>query len=676
MKTQLLQEYAQLWCDIYLIYACGAAAVFAGCLVARFGCGVSPFDLIKTRFYEVPPVRLSIYMAHLGLWAVVIVSGWHIAAHGLQYYENQNAVHGQIAVMAAAVMVAVFLVKRFVYRHIIVIHKNEPPSASVREVKTSSGIGAGRFATLGKEQFPQMLAYGITGGLVARAFLICVGFSVTGLVIACMTEWGREQGWQFTIHTIICTVRHQIPPLATAWVVPAGISAAICFWLLLLFNFSYTLVRFRTNLLALFATACVVWIAALIQQATNDQLCILIGIGACACSVRWCHDLVRARNFIQQRRISVPIAAQLAESFPDLATLKSRADCRLKPLDESTLGARITQGCRNVEEASPLVTRNLARFLSLVHIEYEHVVAAMLRYLTVRRYVSTHFGGGTTRCLQNPIVPMWDESQFPVHPPQGYRNWLDPLGLGWVWDIVCICGPCGGSGRVTCSGCGGSGTQQRSESYTETSNGQTVTHTRTYSVTCSGCGGSGRVTCPTCSGLGRVVYHQTLNTHWQRMLPTRTSPHALVPEFMEDAEERIYYRQAMVENREQVSESPRHEGIEADLVKRLSRVIPEMATELPTICQSVEKHHDGVVYRCDFQVTGFWVLRIRFRRLRGKVGWFFGARPEFYFPALPLSWGMVGTIVLVLPFLLLTAQMAIVEVSAWLNQHIPRIPHS
>jgi hypothetical protein len=148
----------------------------------------------------------------------------------------------------------------------------------------------------------------------------------------------------------------------------------------------------------------------------------------------------------------------------------------------------------------------------------------------------------------------------------------------------------------------------------------------------------------------------------------------VVPEFMEDSEERVYFRRPFIENRKQVSVTPEHDGLDVDLVDRLSKVIPDMAAKLPNISQSVEKHHDGVVYRSDFQVTGFWVLRIRFRKLPGKVGWFFGARPEFYFPALPLSWGMVGTIVLVLPFLLMTAQMAILEVAAWLHQHIPPIP--
>lgn len=39
----------------------------------------------------------------------------------------------------------------------------------------------------------------------------------------------------------------------------------------------------------------------------------------------------------------------------------------------------------------------------------------------------------------------------------------------------------------------------------------------------------------------------------------------------------------------------------------------------------------------------------RFLHLSGRVGWFFGRRPEFYFPQLPLSWSMVGTLVFLPP---------------------------
>jgi hypothetical protein len=83
--------------------------------------------------------------------------------------------------------------------------------------------------------------------------------------------------------------------------------------------------------------------------------------------------------------------------------------------------------------------------------------------------------------------------------------------------------------------------------------------------------------------------------------------------------------------------------------------------------------HDGTIYRADFQVTGYWVLKIGFRWLPGKVGWFFGRRPEFYFPALPLGWGTVGTVLFVLPFLTMTVLLAGMAAIKWLNLVLPTV---
>lgn len=90
MNIHSTQNLPQLWTDVYLIYAHGALIVLGGCLVARLACGTSPLALIRTRFYEIPPIRFAIFMAYLGLWAVVVVSGWHLAAHGLEYHKNQQ----------------------------------------------------------------------------------------------------------------------------------------------------------------------------------------------------------------------------------------------------------------------------------------------------------------------------------------------------------------------------------------------------------------------------------------------------------------------------------------------------------------------------------------------------------------------------------------------------------
>ena len=143
---------------------------------------------------------------------------------------------------------------------------------------------------------------------------------------------------------------------------------------------------------------------------------------------------------------------------------------------------------------------------------------------------------------------------------------------------------------------------------------------------------------------------------------------------MEDAEERTYYRVPLVEDRKHLPTRPVHDGIGADLQARLSRVLPALSAELPEFSRSVEQLHDGIVYRADFQVTGFWVLRIGFRRLPGKVGWFFGRRPEFHFPALPLAWGTVGTVLFVLPFVIMTGVLAGTMASILLRSALPPIP--
>jgi hypothetical protein len=79
---------------------------------------------------------------------------------------------------------------------------------------------------------------------------------------------------------------------------------------------------------------------------------------------------------------------------------------------------------------------------------------------------------------------------------------------------------------------------------------------------------------------------------------------------------------------------------------------------------SVEQLHQGVVYRADFRVCGFRAVRMAFRNLAGRVGWFFGKRPEFYFPRLPLSWAAVATSVF-LPPLAIALGLAVLAVVAW-----------
>lgn len=654
---------------VYLIYLSIAGAISAWCLLLRLMIGASPIFLMRTRFYEVPPLRLLFHAAHLGIWLGFATATLIGVRYGWTYLESSNLEHVEVAIWAAIIAAVCWISGRIVCRWFISIPDNAAPAVSVRGVETVEGADLSRLATLGKEQFPEMLAYGCTGGLTARRVLAAVGSLAVVYVIAAATEWGRENGLYGAGIDLLRSARGMAPEVPPPWTFVAGVSSSLGLSLLLFGNSSYTLMRFPHTLIIASVFCVTSWQSAGMLGANDDQLGCLFGVIACAFVVRWMVDLNRASGFTRVRGVTVPISQRIAERVPGLAKIKHRDSCRLVMLDEQEIRERIARGCRNVEEASPLVTRNFSRFLSLVRIRYEHFAAAVMRFLTVRRFITRNSGGGTTRTLQQPSVPMWNESLFPLRPPSGYRNWLDPLGLGWDWDIVEWCSSCGGSGRVRCN-CG-NGRVQRTETYTEYSGGQTVTRTRTVEETCGTCGGSGYVTCSTCSGLGKVVFHQTLNTQWQRLLPSSTSPHVHVPEFMEEAEERNYFQLSLMENREYLDAVPTNDGIDSEIESELSNSARELAAELPEFVRLVEQLHGGRMYRAEFQVNGFWVMQIVFRFLPGKVGWFFGRRPEFHFPSLPLSWGYVGTVMFVLPFTILSASWVVAIVVERLQSMLP-----
>jgi len=686
------------WADLYSIYTVASLVVLLSCLFVRVAFGASPAYLARTRCYELPPARLLFHTVHAGVWLAFLTAAVLTVRHGWAYYQTSADPHGTAALAAAGAAVVLGGVGWVAFLGLIHIPDNRPPAAAVRGVTTTEGIDRHRLANLGREQFPQMLAYGHTAGCWVRGLLVLAGFACLAVVVAAGTDWGRQSGLYAAGTDIIRVTRGALPPVPEHWGVAAGLTAGLGLALLLLSNPTYTLLRFPQTLAVGAVLAAVGWAAAAVVGAPDDRLGVLAGGLGLAFGARWVNDLYRAFGFKRILDVTEPIARRLADEVPDLDAMRTRPDCRLDTLDAAALRERITDGCRNVEEAGPLVTRNLARFLDLVRIEYEHFTAAMLRYLTVRRYVARIEGGGTRRPLQYPVVPVWNEVLFPLYPPAGYRDWLDPLPLGAEWDIVETCpSPCSGTGRVPCTNvgcswgkvrCNGSncsyGRVRRTETYNEYSGGQSVTRTREWEESCGTCGGSGQLTCSTCNGTGqvtcgrckgdgRLVHHQTLNTQWQRLIPTCTAPHVLLPEFMADAEERVYYRLPVVEDREPLGLDPENGGIDQDLFARLDRVVPALSAELPEFVRAVEQLHDGYLYRADFQVTGFWVLRIAFRRLPGKVGWFFGRRPEFHFPALPLSWGAVGTVLFVLPFIALTVLGLVALSSAWLQAMLPPV---
>jgi Gpi18-like mannosyltransferase len=75
----------------------------------------------------------------------------------------------------------------------------------------------------------------------------------------------------------------------------------------------------------------------------------------------------------------------------------------------------------------------------------------------------------------------------------------------------------------------------------------------------------------------------------------------------------------------------------------------------PEHTQSVLSLKGGRLYKADFQVCGFRAIHIVFNELGGRDGWFFGKRPEFYFPRLPLCYATIGVILFLPPLALALA---------------------
>jgi hypothetical protein len=637
------------------LFAAGFLITLILTALGRVANGATLDELWRSRFYEVAPARGLIHTVHGALWIFTALLGWAALSRGHAWLNHKDARQLPFALLALLGAACLGGLAWACYRFLVRIDENDPPRVGVEDVELRHGISRGRLSRLGQERFPNTLAEGWLTEVYVRGVLAGACFLLFALLVYGSTEGARDQAWRRIGWQALTDLTTWLQLLRPGQGLFVAVAAGLGLLALHLTNKTYTLLRFARTLLGVPVLVAALLLGSASVARKPEAVATALAAAACLCGGRWAWDVWRSLKYQRLKKVYDEIAEAVREALPDLDGLVGRDDCALRPLNPTVLAHRLSQGCRNVEEVDPLVTRNFARFMTLVRVEYEHFVAGMLRYLTVRRFVTESAGAGTTRSLQSPSVEqyMWDERLFPVRPPQGYVDWLDPLALGSEWDRVSLHGPCGGTGRVRCGSCGGAGSVRVTETETYFSNGQSQTRNREVVRTCQGCCGSGETTCLPCGGHGRMVYSRTLNTQWQRLLPAVVAPEVPMPGLLEDAEERVYYRLPLVENRTALNVPAVTDGIDADLEDELAQAARALARQHRRHAGLVEAVHDGVIYRADFQVTGFWTLCIDFLRLRGKVGWFFGARPEFYFPLLPLSWGKLGTALFLPPLVAL-----------------------
>ncbi|MDJ0618293.1 MAG: hypothetical protein QNJ63_16355 [Calothrix sp. MO_192.B10] len=610
--------------------------------IYRFRFGATIEQLIETKFYEIIPIR-SLFWGLFCECCYVLVFTSFATLNNLCYliFSESRSIEDLWKLLLSSSLTFVFFnIFKSLKASILEIPPINPLPIKADGLSIRYGIHPRLLKTLGFERFPNEksphnIRNRIVRFLVAIIGVACIGLSFYLLFINDTSNLGID--FDTPINNILSQTLYIQTPfiLATIATIPTLIV------LILFNNRNYTILTFNQSLLikvgiVLLSIFCLTYLKYSFYTIT-----VIVTIIVSFYGLRMIADLFIEFRYARNKRVYNPIAEKIKEHTPYLDQISTDPQLKLGSLQKDELVNRISRGCQNLEERGIFVVRNFARFLNLIEVQHQEFATAMLRYLTVRRYMTCSVSSGTHRPLQRPTVPMWDYSLFPLHPPNGYMNWVDPLWLPSRWDIVEICFSCGGTGIIITT-------------KTETdSKGRTSTTTETH-------------TCSTCGGSGRLKKTQILNTQWQKLIPIVTHPDIPTPELTENAEEKIFYRLPITENFVEVGKSATSININNPTLQEMHQTGRELKEFHKLHHSKVEKLHDGYLYRADFQIGSFRMIMIKFLNLGGSFGWFFGKRPEFYFPKLPLSYSAVLTFILLPPLgFALLISLIYLSVNVW-----------
>ncbi|EGJ31242.1 zinc finger-like domain-containing protein [Moorena sp. SIO3A2] len=603
--------------------------LFIGTLISslfhRFRFGATVEQLIETRFYEVLPVR-SLF------WALFCAFGYGLAFTSfaaltnifqLVFNESRSSETACKLLLSGGLAFLFAITLKSLKYALLRIPNQKPLPVKTDGVSVRYGIHPRLLKTLGFERFPNEKSPKNVEERIVRYLIAVIGVTCIGLIFFILFK-NNEYNFEIDFTTSIQDVLSQIPSIQTSFILTTIAIIPTLIVLIIFNNRDYTFLNLNQSLLVKVG---IVFLSIFCLRYLNLKFYTTVVIVAIILSLyglRMIADLILESSYTRVKRVYNPIAEKIKHYTSYLEQIYIDPQLKLGSLQKNQLADRISRGCKNLEERGIFVVRNLARFLNLVEVQYEEFAVAMLRYLTVRRYITLGGASGTYRPLQRPAVPMWDYDLFPLHPPNGYVNWIDPLWLPSQWDVVETCWRCGGTGQVMTT-------------VTETdSEGNTKTR-REYE------------TCGTCSGSGRLKHTQILNTQWQRMMPLVTYPSIPIPELVEDAEEKVFYRQPITENFVAATEQARAANANNLILQKMYQTGSELKQLHKLHKSEVENLHNGYLYRADFQIASFRMIMIEFVNLGRRFGWFFGRRPEFYFPQLPLSYSAVFTLMLLPP---------------------------
>lgn len=393
-----------------------------------------------------------------------------------------------------------------------------------------------------------------------------------------------------------------------------------------------TLSRFRRRLLrfgllifvALSAAALVVDGPARALSPCATGLAMM-GVGLIGISIREAIDARRVRARHEVSRLRESIATGFSDCTRELESVAESGSIR--PLDVDDVRSRIEKGLAGVEATSRLIPRFLGRLMKVTEVAATPVAAIGFRFLVVRRRIALEAPKHTKEKRRHPSVDLWDEGEYPIVPPNGYRAADDQrIVLPADYDVIKACKHCSGSGCVW-----------EDESYSDTewytdSDGNTQWQTvwRTRSVT---------ETCSDCSGSGSLHYRQVIVTSWTLWQPTlQSSTDGPTEDMFDETSELDVQRCPLVEDFRLTTE-PKTGLASSGSWDSWIRGAADRARQLSARNAGlVADYFGGRVYRSELVLALTQAIRIKFTGLPGGIAWFAGASPKSHFRRLPLSW--------------------------------------
>src|SRR5262249_5584011 len=149
------------------------------CLLLRPTLGASLSELVRTRFYEVLPVRGLCWLLLALCWAAFVIDLLVLVRSAYQQFLAESRPGNPLIplIISAALVWPLYAWAKLVDRRLVNLPHIEPPGVNVKQAHLQRGIPAADLARLGAERFPNEVDPGRHADNVVRW---CVGIAGVG----------------------------------------------------------------------------------------------------------------------------------------------------------------------------------------------------------------------------------------------------------------------------------------------------------------------------------------------------------------------------------------------------------------------------------------------------------------------------------------------------------------